>query len=143
MRMKASFACAAVMLSVAGGVLACEGAGPMVAVHYAVSEQVPERVEASITNPVEKLLANIPRLVELNSNTSHGAVDFELRFEGGATERDLANVKARLDGWRADREAGVISSRVALTTECLNKWPWNGDAKLSALASDGAAYRPG
>ncbi|MDT1837894.1 hypothetical protein FPK49_26725, partial [Acinetobacter baumannii] len=76
----------------------------MVAVRYAVSEQVPERVEASITNPVEKLLANIPRLVELNSNTSHGGVNFELRFEGGATERDLANVKARLDGWRADKE---------------------------------------
>lgn len=129
MRMEASFAFAAVMLSVTGGVLACEGAGPMVAVHYTVSEQLPERVEASITNTVEKLLAGVPRLVELNSNTSHGVVDIELRFEGGATERDLAAVKSRLDGWRADNGVNVITARVSLTMECLNKWPWNGEAQ--------------
>lgn len=129
MQMKAMFGFAAVMLSLASGASACEDTVPKVAVHYAVGEQVPERVEAAITNPVEKLLADVPRLVGLNSNTSHGVVDIELQFEGGATGRDLAVVKARLDGWRADKGIDVISTRITLTTECLSGWPWNGQAR--------------
>ena len=132
MQMKARFAIAAAALIMSGGASACQDTVPKVAVHYAVGEQVPERVEAAITNLVEKLLADAPRLVEINSNTGHGVVDIELQFEGGATERDLAVVKARLDGWRADKGIDVISTRVALTMECLNKWPWNGEARPPA-----------
>lgn len=132
MRMRSMLVFSAVILAMGGGAWACEDAGPMVAVHYAVDEQVPERVEASITNQVEKLLAGVPRLVELNSNTGRGMASFELRFEGGATGRDLAVVKARLDGWRPDKGIDVISTTVALTTECLDKWPWNGQARPPA-----------
>lgn len=128
-----TFAVAAITLSLVGGASACNEADQKVAVHYAVDEQLPERVEANVTNPVEKLLADVPRLVELNSNTSHGTVDLELQFEGGATERDLAVVKARIDGWRAGKGIEVKATRVTLTTACLNKWPWSGDVRSESM----------
>ncbi|WP_306397596.1 hypothetical protein [Telluria beijingensis] len=133
MQMKAMFAFAAAALIMSGGASACQDTVPKVAVHFAVGEQAPERVEAAITNPVEKLLADVPRRGDLYSSTSHGVVDIELHFDGGATERDLAAVKARLDGWRSDKGIDVISTRITLTTACLSKWPWSGEVRPGSM----------
>jgi len=129
MQMKTMFAIGAAMLALSSAASACQDTVRKVAIHYAVGERVPERIEAAITNQVEKLLADVPRRGDLKSVTGRGFVDFELWLEGGATERDLAVVKARLDGWRADKGVDVISTRVILTTACLNGWPWNGDVR--------------
>lgn len=69
----------------------------MIAVQYLVNEQVPERVEATITNPVEKLFSRSSRFAGLRSVTSHGSAAFEMRSDGRATEQDLATIKQRVD----------------------------------------------
>lgn len=128
MLLRTTFAFAAVMLSASGSALACQHAHPVVALEYTVSEQVPERVEALITNPVEKLLVGVPRLADLRSITGHGTASIELQFEGGATASDLAVVKERIDAWRAGAKVEVQSTRLVLTTSCLSRWPWDATA---------------
>jgi len=127
MPLRTTLTFAAVMLS-ASSALACQHANPVVALEYTVSEQVPERVEATITNPVEKLLVGVPRLADLRSISGHGLVSFELQFEGGATADDLAVVKERIDAWRVEARVDVLSTKAVLTTSCLNRWPWDGAA---------------
>lgn len=128
MPMKTTFAFAAVVLAACSSALACQHANPVVALEYTVSEQVPERVEATITNPVEKLLVGVPRLADLRSITGHGSASFELQFEGGATADDLTAVKERLDAWRAGTRVELQSTKLVLTTSCLSRWPWDAAA---------------
>jgi len=125
MHPRSTFAFAALIFSASGSALACQHAKPVVAIQTTVNEQSPEQVEARVTNPVEKLLSGLPRLTEMNSNTRQGVVNFELQFDGGATERDLAVVKERLGTRRADVAIDVISTEVLLTRACLETWPWN------------------
>jgi hypothetical protein len=106
---------------------ACQGPFPMVAVQYLVNEPVPERVEATITNPLEKLLSGTSRLAEMRSMTGHGSAAFGLRFDGGATEQDLETVKQRVQRLTRAEGIQVISTRVFLTSSCLSTWPWSED----------------
>ena len=117
---------AAVLLG-SGGASACQGPFPMVAVLYLVNEPVPERVEATITNPLEKLFSGTSRLAGLRSITSHGSSTFEIRFDGGATEQDLETVKQRVQKLNLAAGIQVISKEVFLTSSCLSKWPWSDD----------------
>lgn len=128
MSLRTTFAFAALMLSASGSGWACQHANAVVALEYTVSEQVPERVETLITNPVEKLLVGMPRLADLRSVTGHGSASLELQFDGGATEDDLAAVKGRLENWRADDKIALLSASVVLTTSCLSRWPWEATA---------------
>ena len=128
MALNRTFAFAAVMLSASSSALACQHANPVVALEYTVSEQVPERIEAAITNPVEKLLVGVPRLADLRSVTGHGSASFELQFEGGATAGDLAAVKERIDAWRLKAGVEVLSTKLGVTNSCLSRWPWDGAA---------------
>lgn len=128
MPLRTMLAFAAVMLSASGSGLACQHANPVVALEYAVNEQLPERVEALITNPVEKLLVGVPRLADMRSVTGQGSASFELQFEGGATAGDLAVVKERLDAWRLEAKVAVLSTKLLLTTSCLSRWPWDATA---------------
>lgn len=129
--MKAAVAVVAVWLSMSDAALACERSGAVVGVQYVVDEQLPERVEAALTNPLERMMTGLPRLVEINSVTSHGVASFELAFEGGATDDDLALVGTRVDAFDAERRRAVQGSeagtvRVFLTSACMGKWPWRG-----------------
>jgi hypothetical protein len=117
---------AAVLLG-SSATVACQGPFPMVAVQYLVNEPVPERIEATITNPLEKLLSGTSRLAEVRSMTGHGSAAFELRFDGGATEQDLETVKQRVQRLTRAKGIQVISTKVFLTSSCLNTWPWSDD----------------
>ena len=99
----------------------------MVSIQYLVNEQVPERVEATVTNPLEKLLSRTSRLAELRSMTGQGSAVFEMRFDGGATEQDLATVKQRVQRLTFAEGIQVISMEVSLTSSCLSRWPWSDD----------------
>jgi hypothetical protein len=106
---------------------ACQGPFPMVAVQYLVNEQVPERVEATITNPLEKLVIGTSRLTELRSMTGHGSAAVEMQFDGGATEQDLETAKQRVQKLALAEGIQVISKKVFLTSSCLSTWPWSDD----------------
>jgi multidrug efflux pump subunit AcrB len=117
---------AAVLLG-SSGAAACQGPFPMVAVQYLVDEQVPERVEATITNPLEKLFSGTSRLAGWHSITGHGSAAFEMRFDGGATEQDLETVKQLIQKLTLADGIQVISKEVFLTSSCLSRWPWSDD----------------
>jgi len=128
-QMKAAVAVIAVWLAMGDVALACQRSAPVVGVQYVVAEQLPERVEAAVTNPLERMMTGLPRLVEINSVTSEGIASFELAFEGGATDDDLALVETRVDAFDAERRRAVQGSeartaRVFLTSACMGKWPW-------------------
>lgn len=74
-----------------------------------IAEQTPERVEAVLTNPVEKLLIGLPRVKTMNSITGHGGARFEIHFEGGAGEDDAAGLSRALDRSEAGRGAAILS----------------------------------
>lgn len=117
---------AAVFLG-SGDADACQGPFPMVAVQYLVNEQAPERVEATITNPLEKLFSGTSRLAGLRSITGHGSAAFEIRFDGGATEQDLETVRQRIQKLTFADGIQVISKEVFLTSSCLSRWPLSDD----------------
>lgn len=145
MRISGTWMAMAAMLSIGGVAQACQGPFPLVAVHYLVHEQVPERVETAITNPLERVLARLPRLAGMNSVTGHGAVSVELRFDGGATGRDLAIVSEKVGELDLGGAGGVVSTKVFLTSSCLSTWPWT-EAGVSGAPREGQAAarrRPG
>ena len=113
---KRIFALAGAMLSV--GAIALAGPSPLsiVAVRYVVSEQLPERVEITVTDPLERALFALPRVCKINSTTGYGSVNVEIRFEGGATEQDLATVGRRIDELVLASEVVVKSRSVTLTS---------------------------
>ena len=88
-------------------------AGPpslsVVLVCYLVSEQLPERVEETVTKPLERMLVALPRVSKVTSTTGHGSVNVEIQFDGGATEQDLATVSKRIEELALDGEVEVTS----------------------------------
>jgi len=87
------FILAAAMLLGAQLVWAGEPPESVVAVRYLVTEQSPERIEAIITNPLERSLLTLPRISRFSSNTGHGFVTVEIEFDGGATQQDVETVQ--------------------------------------------------
>jgi multidrug efflux pump subunit AcrB len=85
-----------------------------------VSEQLPERVEAAVTNPLERTLITLGRVANVNSNTSHGSVYVEVQFEGGATEQDLAIVTERIEQLEFSSDIVVTSRSTDLGPPSLN-----------------------
>lgn len=124
MQIPAKLALAVVLASGPDSAPACQAPAPRVMVTYQVREQIPERVEATVTNPVERIFIKLPRVAEINSMTRQGEVAFELQFEGGANEQDLAVVRQRIAEIVLDRDANVISTSIELTSRCLDKWPF-------------------
>jgi len=122
--MQLKYTCAFFAAMVLSGVAAaCEGPFPLIGVQYRVSEQSPDRVEALVTNPLERLLMGTPRLANVESTTSHGTVDIELRFEGGATGMDLAQVKQRIAEMRFADGVEIKSTNVFFASACWQRWP--------------------
>jgi hypothetical protein len=78
------------------------------------TEQTPERVEAVLTNPVEKLLIGLPGVKTMNSVTGHGGARFEVHFEGGASEDDAISVAQALDGSETGRGGAILSRSIQL-----------------------------
>ncbi|KFI08719.1 hypothetical protein JN27_02375 [Massilia sp. BSC265] len=86
----------------------------VVIVELCIAQQSPERVEAVLTNPVEKLLIGLPGVKTLNSITGHGGARFEVHFEDDAGEDDAGSVVQALDGSEPGRGAVVLSRSVQL-----------------------------
>lgn len=124
MRLLTKLALAVVLASSLDSASACQAPAPMVMVTYQVREQVPERVESTVTNPVERTLIRLPRVAEINSATRHGEAAFELQFEEGASEQDLVVVRQRIAQIVLDRQVDVISTSVEISSRCAGKWPF-------------------
>ena len=90
-----------------------ERPGSVVALRYTVTEQSPERIEAALTNPLEKTLRTLPRVSEIRSNTGQAYVAVEIVFEGGATDQDVETVERHVERL-AFTPGIVITSRRAV-----------------------------
>lgn len=87
-----SFSLAIMLLPAAGMSLAVAPPVNVVLLQYRSLEPSAERLEKVVASPLERSLSALPRVTAINSTTSHGTVDIEVHFQGGATEQDLANV---------------------------------------------------
>lgn len=84
---------AAAILAASGSASADQPKLAVVAVRYLVTEQVPERLEKAVIDPVERVLFALPRGSKVTSTAGHGFVNVEIEFEGrcfraGSRERD-------------------------------------------------------
>ena len=86
----------------------------VVIVEMCVAEQEPERIEAELASPLEKLLRKLPGVASFKTITSHGAAHFEIHFKGGATEDDLASVVQEVERSDAYRASQVLSRSTRL-----------------------------
>lgn len=118
---KRSFAIAVVMLASAAITSANQPPLRVVHIRYAVSEQSAERVEETVTNLVERGLVSLGRVTNVKSSTSHGTVDVEVQFKGGATEQDLADVTQRIEQLAIGGDVQVISRSVQLSLPSLHQ----------------------
>jgi hypothetical protein len=69
---------AAAMLAGSGSVYADQPRLAVVAVRYLVTEQLPERLEKAVMNPLERVLVALPRVSEVNSAAGHGFVNLDI-----------------------------------------------------------------
>lgn len=73
-------------------------ATPMVvSLRYIAHENDPEKLGKIVTGPVERIVLTLERVTQTNTSTTHGRVDVEVGFLGGATEQDLAAVRAQVE----------------------------------------------
>jgi multidrug efflux pump subunit AcrB len=86
----------------------------VVAVQYQISELNPERIEQTVTNPLERQLIKLPMIADVKSSTGHGTVTIEIAFHGGASDQDLAAVNALMDDVKLAPEVVVKSRTVRL-----------------------------
>jgi hypothetical protein len=117
---KGFFLIAVGALSIAGGAIASASFGSVVWLHYAVRENDPEKLQKMVTVPVERVLPKLERVAQINSTTSHGTVDVEIGFQGGATEQDLAAVTAQLERLEFDDDVVVVSRTLGLRSPRLS-----------------------
>ena len=103
------FIAATVLLLIAVTVQAAAPPAQVVIVEMCVAEQVPERIEAELTSPLQKLLRTLPGVCILKTVTGHGAAQFEIHFKGGATEDDLAIVVQEVERSDAYRASHILS----------------------------------
>lgn len=114
MRHPAAIALAAAL--VAGSASASDARPPdaVVAVRFLVSERSPERLIQPLVEPAQRALSQLNGVIEMNSIAMPGCVIIELRFEGGASEKDVATVTRRIDELVIDDEIQVKARTVAL-----------------------------
>jgi len=105
---------AAALLAGGASAMAHAAEPPVVQVRYQVSEQDPERVERLVTARIERPLQEIPRVAQINSETSHGTLAVDVHFDGGATEQDVEAVARRPDQIMLPAEVEVLSRTVQL-----------------------------
>lgn len=101
--------------------------GLVVAVHYKINDNVPEWLEKFVTVPLEKALVGIEHAEEINISTTHYIVEAEIRFQGEATQQDLATVSARVEQINFGDNVQIISCIIALRPPRLSfddqAWP--------------------
>lgn len=113
---KGFFILAAAMLAGSTSVHGEQQNKAVVAVRFLVTEQSAERLEDVVMSPLERILVALPRASSVASTASHGAVDLEIKFDGGATEQDREAVTKRVAELALDSDIGVISRTVQLAS---------------------------
>lgn len=108
---------AAAMLSGTQLAFAFEPTPSVVAVGYTLTEQSPERVEQTVTNPLERTLRQLPRVTGIGSTTSHGSINIEIQFEGGAQQQDVEAVSRHIEQLVFGSEVVVTSRTVSLAAQ--------------------------
>lgn len=79
-----------------------------------VAGQHPDRIEAALTTPVERLLYGLPGVEGVYSMTSEGNARFTVHFRGEASEDDAASVALALERSEAGSEFPTLSRSVQL-----------------------------
>lgn len=115
MQIKGTLVIAAAMLA-AGGIAQAGQPGPtVVLVRYVISEQVPDRAEVTVAEPLTRALKAMARAAEVNCVIGHGFVTVEIAFDGGATEHDRLAVRQRINALVLDPGVVVTSRTVTLS----------------------------
>lgn len=81
---------------------------------FRVSEQSPQRLAQALVEPAQRALMVLNGVTELNSAATHGYVRIEIRFEAGATEKDVATVSRQVEELVSESEIPVTSHTVRL-----------------------------
>lgn len=120
--MTAKFARAALVASLALSLAsACPAAPlPVVVIDIENSGESPERLEKSLTTPIEKRLIGIARIKEINSQTDDSKVRVEIHFESGATRQDLAAVTEQIEALKTDGKIRIDQYKAHLDTAHIN-----------------------
>lgn len=120
-----NFALAIAILTTAGIAVAVQPSPLVILVQYVVSDRSVERVEDTLTSPLERTLSALPRFVDLASVTGNSAkgvtVDLEIYFEGGATGQDLAAVLGQVGRLEMRKDVGPTSVSVHLGAPRIDK----------------------
>lgn len=101
-------------LAIAGGATASAPLGSVVALHYSVRENNTDKLQKTVTDRIAQVMKKLERVAEINTSTSHGTVDVEIRFQGETTKQDLAAVNAQVEMLKFGDEVLVISRTVEL-----------------------------
>jgi len=102
------------VFAIVDGVSAGTALDPVVALHYAVRENDPDRLQKVVTVPIEQAMRMLERVQQISSSTSHGTVDMEIGFFGKATKEDLAAVNAQIETIRLGDDVNIISRKIEL-----------------------------
>lgn len=117
MKFKGTSVLAAALLAGSGSAYADPPKLAVVAVRYVfVAEQMPERLEKAVIDPLERILVALPRVSALTSTANHGSVNVEIQFQGGASEQDLETVTKRIEGLALGSEIVLASRTVNLAS---------------------------
>lgn len=116
MKFKGTSVLAAAMLAGSGSAYADQPKLAVVAVRYLITEQLPERLEKAVIDPLERILVALPRVSEVTSTAGHGSVNLEIQFDGGASEQDLDTVTRRVEELALGSEIVVTSRTVSLAS---------------------------
>jgi hypothetical protein len=119
MTFKGAAVVVATILAANGSAYADQPKLACVAVRYLVTEQVPERLEKAVIDPVERIVFALPRGSKVTSTAGHGFVNFEIEFEGGASEQDLESVTRGVEKLALGSEIVVTSRTVSLASPSL------------------------
>ena len=85
-----------------------------VKVQYRLAEQSPDRLETILGDLVARAMVAIPRVAQVRSRFDHGATFFEIQFDGGANESDLAVVASEIDRLQLGDKLDIISREITL-----------------------------
>jgi multidrug efflux pump subunit AcrB len=114
MRIKSLVLMGAAALSIGIGAIAGELDTNVVSVHYSVRENDAEKLEKAVSEPVQRSMQKLDRVVQIMTTTSHGVADVEVYFRGGATAQDVAAVTAQIDMLKFGEDLVVLSRVVEL-----------------------------
>ena len=103
--------------------MAGESVATVVAIHYSVRENDPEKLIEAVTHPVERSMRELDRVAKIGSATSHGVVEVQIEFQDNATAQDLAVVTAQVERLKFDQDVAILARTIELRSHNTLIWP--------------------